>query len=764
MYCRASSGSVTPASTSARGRVQVVTYSSASTKAEVTTRMYFLGGRTVEALGPGSKEKKASLDALGRFVGLDLRDVPGKVECGRLLAGRLGVPWDESCYSTGETITLVGLNRLVDAAVLTLPPGDETLRVLRELATLPRAPKSPSRPQEKSPMPDLDELQRDIAERVAALSEPSETPSGVSPITERLLPEDVSFDDGSWRARVAHVQSWLHLPEELDQTSPIAFDRSLAESIGVDYSVDDADPQLGELLERLGDRLERAVALRESFLTEMEAAAEGGATRESATQSWASAWDEAVEEEETEVGGPIHAYADTWPITEFAQYADDNELDLSPSYQRADVWPTGDAQLLIESVLRGVPLPSVIILKLQGESGITYEVVDGKQRLTSILRFMGRHPRALDKVREKSVTWNTPDLVEIFQTDYPRFKRLWKQNETQSLTTQIERLNYFPFALRAGDVKPLRGDLAPLRGRYYSQVRNETIDVVGESRPLRSVFEQQSKYKLPVIVYEQVTTEQIHEVFSLYNKQGKHLNAEEIRNALYHRLDFMRALLVTAGDSDDVETVAPFLTKYWHDLSSTPRVLDSYGFGRAGYKRTKLLSWVASVLFFDDGRPDARSTASQINALLKRISGDSKDPLRDEAAVVAAMLLLDRGLDAHAGIPAETWAPRFRSSQSQSKWQELQLVATLIGFSAAREVLGDSLDDVVDAALPEISEASTRWKRPQKTQSKEQWEFIAGVVAELMAILGVSPAEADASLRARYGHSGLDRLLSIIGP
>jgi hypothetical protein len=675
------------------------------------------------------------------------------------------VHWDASCYSTGETITLTGLNRLVDAAIQSLPPGDQTLRLLHGLATLPPAPKSVSSPKEKSPMAEINELQRDIAERVAALSEPSELPSGVASATERLSPEDVRFEDGSWRARVAHVQGWLHLPGELELDSPEAFDRSLAEAIGVELSdvPDDAEPEAGVLLPRLAERLERAMALREKFLAEMESAAEGAATRESATKSWVAEWEEAVEEDETEIGGPIHASADIWPITEFAQYAADDQLNLSPSYQRADVWPTADAQVLIESVLRGVPLPSVIILKQQEGNRITYEVVDGKQRLTSILRFMGRHPLAIKIVREKAETWGVPDLIDVFQSDYPKFKLLWKEHEAQRLTAQVERNNYFPFALRSGDVKALSGGLSGLRGRYYSQVRNEIIDVVGEPRPLRSIFEQQSKYKLPVIVYDEVTTEQIHEVFSLYNKQGKHLNAEEIRNALYHRLSFMRALLVTAGDSDDVKGVAPFLASHWHGLSSTPRVLDSYGFGKAGYKRTKLLSWVSSVLFFEDvGRPDARSTASQINALLKRISTDSKDPLRDEGAVTDAMLLLDRGVDAHAGIPQEAWAPSFKNSQGQSKWQELQLVATLIGFSAARQVLGEELDDVIEAALPDLSETSARWARPEKTQSKEQWEFVARVVKDLMAMVEVSPAQADESLRGRYGHSGLQRLLTIV--
>lgn len=252
-------------------------------------------------------------------------------------------------------------------------------------------------------------------------------------------------------------------------------------------------------------------------------------------------------------------------------------------------------------------------------------------------------------MRRKADDWQVPDAVHVFQTDYPRFKALWKEYETQTLTSQVERLYYFPFALRSGDVKPLSGPLAGLRGKYYSQVRDEVVYVVGEQRRISNLFEEHSKYLVPVIEYEEATTEQIHEVFSLYNKQGKHLNAEEIRNALYHSLILMKALLITAGDSDDVATVAPFLAPHWVGLSSTPRVLNEYGFGKAGYKRTKLLSWVAAILLHEDTRIATRSTASHINEFLKRVENDKRDPLRDEETVTEVMRMLDKGLDAHAG-------------------------------------------------------------------------------------------------------------------
>lgn len=738
----------------------MVQYWSAASKAEAVARMYLLAGRPPEPLGPGSKEKKSAFVALGAALGIDLEQVAGKTECGRMIADRVGTAWDASCFSSGDTVTSVGISRLVDGAVrhLVQTTGGLTPEFLE--AVLESAHRMANRTTQENPsMPlTLSEIEQNIAERLSLLSVPGPAPEGVEGMATPIAPSDVRFEDGSWRGVVARIQSWMRLPDVSGET-PEEFDRVLAEALTGETTRIEQDV----LLERLAERLERAVALRERFLESVEGAVEGRSTIETATQEWLDAWEQVDDEEEAEVGGPIKASADVWPISEFVQRAEDDELNLSPSYQRADVWPTGDAQMLIESVLRGIPLPSVILLQ-DATSGVTYEVVDGKQRLTSILRFMGHHPRALKVVQAKAKEWDVPDLVDLFQRDYPKFKRIWKQKEQARLTAQAERDMHFPFPLRSGDVKSLSGDLERLRGRYYSEIRDLQIDVVGKKQRVRSIFEQTSSYKVPVILYEQVTSEQIHEVFSLYNKQGKHLNAEEIRNARFHGLALMRGLLATAGDAEDVAAIAPFLLDDWVDLSSTMSTLENktYDFGRAGYKRTKLLSWVAAVLFAESGTIGTKSTAATVNALLTRVEKNSDDVLRREDVVREAMLLLDHALDAHAAVPPEAWAESFKS---KSGWQELPLVSCLVGLATAHVVLGDELIDRLEDVVPLIQQATeSRWFRPVKTQTSEQWRFTAGVVRELLEILKVDPVEADARLVARYGHCGLTSMLALKSP
>ena len=107
-------------------RVQAqVGYEGATSKADAVARMYALGRQPAEPLGPGSKEKRSALEALGRAVGLDLTETPGKAECGRQIAAAVGATWDGECYSRGDTITLTGLNRLLEGAGRLLADGSQ---------------------------------------------------------------------------------------------------------------------------------------------------------------------------------------------------------------------------------------------------------------------------------------------------------------------------------------------------------------------------------------------------------------------------------------------------------------------------------------------------------------------------------------------------------------------------------------------------------------------------------------------------------------
>ena len=518
------------------------------------------------------------------------------------------------------------------------------------------------------------ELSEDVAELLAQLSTEADSPTSFELSTGPFEREAVDFHSEGWTLRITQVQGWLGISDPLPDASLTEFVTALALELGFPSLDDAVTPGTDQMrlspiaLDRLRERAEKAVRIQRLFAEELLS---DGGTRESASRIWEAAWEEEDDEEEVVSPEPVSAKAETWRIEQYVAVARDGKLNLAPSYQRGDVWSTSARQLLIESILRGIPLPSVILLKSSDPTTRRYEVVDGKQRLTSILRFVGKHPLALSRVKEASQ--DHPDLLDQFNTDYPKFKREWKRIFNEPVTSALEERYYFPFKLRTDD-RGLPGEkLARLRGKYYTQIKDLIIDVADEQVSVEDVFEFSSDYKIPVIIYNRASQRQIHEVFNLYNRQGMHLNAEEIRNAIFNEMDLARAILVAAGDSDPrtpVSEIAPCLETGWDEIKELQATFRGYGFGESRYRRTKVLSWVLATLLKDSG-DRLPSTAKHIDAFLGSVQEDRRDPLQNGDTIQSLLGWIARAAEAHAAY-GEAWAPTFMDGGQGAKWRELR--------------------------------------------------------------------------------------------
>lgn len=75
-------------------------------------------------------------------------------------------------------------------------------------------------------------------------------------------------------------------------------------------------------------------------------------------------------------------------ITWFLDLDNTGQLNLEPPYQRKSVWTLKDRKFFLDTIFRNYPCPAVFIHKVTDEEGkTTYNVVDGKQRLQTILMF-----------------------------------------------------------------------------------------------------------------------------------------------------------------------------------------------------------------------------------------------------------------------------------------------------------------------------------------------------------------------------------------
>jgi len=112
----------------------------------------------------------------------------------------------------------------------------------------------------------------------------------------------------------------------------------------------------------------------------------------------------------------LHFEIITKTIFDLAQLFENDRLNLSPGFQRQSVWKERDRAKLIDSIFRQYPLPAIFLYKRTENGDFVYDVVDGKQRLESIFRFM----RIMRPTFEAQV--QLPDAEKAEYMGWPKIK------------------------------------------------------------------------------------------------------------------------------------------------------------------------------------------------------------------------------------------------------------------------------------------------------------------------------------------------------
>jgi len=108
-----------------------------------------------------------------------------------------------------------------------------------------------------------------------------------------------------------------------------------------------------------------------------------------------------MNQERAGIEGPLKAEFGEQTINQLALMFSHGMINLEPGFQRRSVWATRDRQRLIQSIVSHYPLPSIFLHKRSSRGKLVYDVIDGKQRLESILMFVrqGRFKRDAFEVR-----------------------------------------------------------------------------------------------------------------------------------------------------------------------------------------------------------------------------------------------------------------------------------------------------------------------------------------------------------------------------
>jgi hypothetical protein len=204
-----------------------------------------------------------------------------------------------------------------------------------------------------------------------------------------------------------------------------------------------------------------------------------------------------------------------------------DKLNMTPKYQRKSVWGTEQQSLLIDSILKNIPIPPVFLRESINKKGITsFEVIDGKQRLTSIFKFIDNNLSTAD---DDNDALHVPELAGLKMSD-----------------------------LEKDEFEDILGDFwgYPIPVEYVYTKDNNTVE----------------------------------KIFDRLNRSGEKLNGQELRNAKFYnsklvnlaykfaQMDFWKneLLITNKNRMEDIELVSEFifLIVEGGELASSPKVLD----------------------------------------------------------------------------------------------------------------------------------------------------------------------------------------------
>lgn len=163
-----------------------------------------------------------------------------------------------------------------------------------------------------------------------------------------------------------------------------------------------------------------------------------------------------------------------YTVQDFVSWFEDGRLELRPYFQRGSVWTPRARSFLIDTLLRGFPVPIIFLQNKRDSETMSSKrhVIDGQQRLRAVLSFV------------------RPELIAL------------EKNET---AVRISRIHN-----------------EELAGKSFSQLSKDL-----QARLLDTEF---SVHVLPAELPDRL----LLELFARLNSTGEKLNEQELRNAEFH--------------------------------------------------------------------------------------------------------------------------------------------------------------------------------------------------------------------------------------
>lgn len=239
-----------------------------------------------------------------------------------------------------------------------------------------------------------------------------------------------------------------------------------------------------------------------------------------------------------------------FPLSTLKEMLDDGDIVPNPDYQRDYVYDSNRASKLIESLLMNIPIPTIYFCQ---ENDETYSVIDGQQRITSLVNYLknqfpliglqelpsinGKYYRDLEKAVQKRLKSSSLRAIVILK-------------ESQEIKYEIfARLNQGSVSLKPQE----------LRNCLYRGSFNAMLENLSHNKYLPILFHDENKRK----VYQ----ERILRFFALRNYTEYKSSIKKTMNA------FMRE-----HQNDETEKIENFETLFNQTIDIIKQILGNDAF------------------------------------------------------------------------------------------------------------------------------------------------------------------------------------------
>jgi hypothetical protein len=175
-------------------------------------------------------------------------------------------------------------------------------------------------------------------------------------------------------------------------------------------------------------------------------------------------------------------------------YLNEDKVNLSPVFQRGHVWKLVTRRKLVRNIVQGRPIPAIFIYREPSGKKYTYNILDGKQRIESLILFIGNQEAGDLHIKQWTKFFHlAEDRKHVnFRVDLPEGKKKFSQLPDEDIRELGEYLIPTIFITLTADT-PLDEviDLfVDINQEGEPVKRFDVVKAIGEENPLlQSVFD-----------------------------------------------------------------------------------------------------------------------------------------------------------------------------------------------------------------------------------------------------------------------------------